>query len=146
MTTTTPETITLGGVEIRFLVDADATDGAFTMFEFHVAGGARVPVPHSHDAFDETAYVLEGTMTFTVDGEVVERSAGEVVHIPRGAVHGFEALHGDTAALAVITPGLFRPTYFRELRDVLQAAAGGPPDVGALMEVMRRHGLTPAAR
>jgi quercetin dioxygenase-like cupin family protein len=144
MTTTPPETIAIGGVGIRFLVDADATDGALTMFEFHVAGGARVPAPHSHDAFDETVYGLRGTMTFTVDGETSERGPGETLHIPRGVVHGFEARDGDAAALAVITPGLLRPAYFRELRDVLTKAAGGPPDRDALVEVMRRHGLTPA--
>lgn len=144
MTDAPAETIAIGGVEIRFLVDADTADGAFTMFEFHVAGGARVPAPHSHDAFDETAYVLKGSMTFTIAGEVVERTAGEVVHIPRGVVHGFAANQGDAAALAVITPGLLHATYFRELRDILGAAAGGPPDMTALADVMRRHGLTPA--
>ena len=33
----------------------------------------------------------------------------------------------------------------RAIREVLAAAAGGPPDLGALMGVMQRHGLTPAA-
>jgi hypothetical protein len=39
---------------------------------------------------------------------------------------------------------VFGPDYFTEIRDVLRAAAGAPPDVAALLEVMRRHGLTPA--
>jgi hypothetical protein len=30
------------------------------------------------------------------------------------------------------------------VKAVVDAAAGGPPDLGALGEVMRRHGLTPA--
>ena len=42
------------------------------------------------------------------------------------------------------TPGVFGPDYFTEIRDVLTAATDGPPDVAALLEVMRRHGLTPA--
>ena len=42
------------------------------------------------------------------------------------------------------TPGVFGPDYFTQIRDVLTAAAGGPPDVAALLDVMRRHGLTPA--
>jgi hypothetical protein len=45
----------------------------------------------------------------------------------------------------VITPGVFGPDYFLEIRDVLVAAADGPPDLDALLDVMRRHGLTPAA-
>ena len=46
--------------------------------------------------------------------------------------------------LAVATPGLFGPAYFREIGEVAAAAAGGPPDIDAMMAVMRRHGLTPA--
>jgi hypothetical protein len=37
------------------------------------------------------------------------------------------------------------PQYFRETSEVINAAAGGPPDRVKLGEVMRRHGLTPAA-
>ena len=36
------------------------------------------------------------------------------------------------------------PDYFQEVGDVLAAAAGGPPDLAAIGEIMRRHGLTPA--
>ena len=46
--------------------------------------------------------------------------------------------------LAIVTPGILGPDYFREMAAVLKAAAGGPPDRAALVEVMRRHGLTPA--
>lgn len=34
--------------------------------------------------------------------------------------------------------------YFRAIGEVLAASAGGPPDLAAIGEVMRRHGLTPA--
>jgi hypothetical protein len=40
---------------------------------------------------------------------------------------------------------VFGPDYFLEIRNVLAASAGGPPDLDALVTVMRRHGLTPAA-
>jgi hypothetical protein len=48
----------------------------------------------------------------------------------------------DATALAIITPGLLGADYFREVAAIV--AAGGPPDVAAIGEVMRRHGLTPA--
>jgi hypothetical protein len=40
-------------------------------------------------------------------------------------------------------PGILRSAYFREVAKILDAAAGGPPDLPALAAVMRRHGLTP---
>ena len=63
----------------------------------------------------------------------------------RGQIHGFQN-HGDVDAtfLAIATPAVFGPAYFREIGEVLAAGAGGPPDLAALGEVMRRHGLTPA--
>jgi hypothetical protein len=71
--------------------------------------------------------------------------AGEALLIPRGAVHHFDNTQDDDArALAIVTPGVLGPDYFGEVAAVLDAAAGGPPDVAAIGEVMRRHGLTPA--
>jgi hypothetical protein len=46
--------------------------------------------------------------------------------------------------LAIITPGILGPGYFRDMAYVLKAATGGPPDPAAIGEVMRRHGLSPA--
>ena len=50
----------------------------------------------------------------------------------------------DAKFLAIATPGVLGPSYFRDVAQVLAAAAGGPPDLAALAETMRRHGLTPA--
>ena len=50
----------------------------------------------------------------------------------------------DATFLAIATPGVFGPAYFREIGAVVAAAGGGPPDLAAIGEVMRRHGLTPA--
>ena len=44
----------------------------------------------------------------------------------------------------MITPAALGPQYFREAAEVINAAAGGPPDRARMAEIMRRHGLTPA--
>jgi quercetin dioxygenase-like cupin family protein len=139
-------TIQLGPLRVEFLVEAGDSNGSLTMFECFVPVGARVPGAHSHDGFEETAYVLEGTCTWTIDGETGESGAGESVCIRRGQVHGFENRgREDVRFLAVATPGVFGPAYFQDVADVLAAASGGgPPDPAAIGAVMRRHGLTPA--
>ncbi len=142
---TTSDTITLGGIDVRFLVEAHDSDGAATVFECAVQGGAQVPPPHSHDAFDETVYGLEGVLTFTIDGHSREIGPGDSVCIRRGQVHQFvNAGTLNAKFLSVATPGVFGPDYFTEIRDVLSAATDGPPEVAALLDVMHRHGLTPA--
>ena len=139
------EEIRLGGLAIRFLVEGADSGGSVAMFEFDVAPGAKVPAAHRHDAYEETIYGLAGVLTMTVEGRVTEMGPGNVLCISRGAVHRFDNLHAEEArALAVVTPGLLGPDFFREVGAVLRAAAGGPPDHAAIAEVMRRHGLTAA--
>ena len=140
-----PEEIRLGQITVRFLLEGSASNNSASMFEFEVPSGAKVPIAHSHDAYEETLYGLQGTITFTVNGHATAIGPGDVLCIPRGAVHRFDNLHAETSkTLAVITPGILGPSYFREIAAIAKAAAGGPPDPAAIAAVMRRHGLTPA--
>jgi mannose-6-phosphate isomerase-like protein (cupin superfamily) len=132
---------------VRFLVESDDSNGSASIFECIVPANSKLPAPHSHDAFEETIYGLEGTTTWTVDGSAVEIAPGDALCIGRGQVHGFDNKGAvDAKFLAISTPGVMSPAYFREIHEVLAAAAGGPPDMAEVAEVMRRHGLTPAPR
>lgn len=142
------ETIRIGPLGIRFLVTGDDARGSVAMFELTVPAQQRLAGPaHSHDAYEETIYGLEGTSTWTVDGTPVDVGPGQALCIPRGAVHRFDNNgNEDVRALCVVSPAAIGPQYFREIADVMKAAAaaGGPPDRVALAAIMRRHGLTPA--
>jgi quercetin dioxygenase-like cupin family protein len=145
MATSTPEEIKVGEVAIRFLVEGAQSAGSVAVFEFDVPAGARVPVAHSHDGYEETIYGLEGVMTWTIEGTPTDIGPGEALCIPRGIVHHFDNSRDVGAtALAIVTPGILGPDFFREVAAILDAAVGGPPDLAAIAEVMRRHGLTPA--
>jgi uncharacterized cupin superfamily protein len=89
-------------------------------------------------------YGLEGVITWTVDGKAIDVSPGQALCIPRGAVHRFDnnTMH-DARALCVVTPAAIGPEYFREVAAVVNASAG-PPDRANMVEIMLRHGLTPA--
>ena len=119
------------------------SNGSVAMFEFTVPVGARMPLPHSHQHYDETIYGVEGVITFTVEGKTVDVGPGESCFVPRGAVHGFNNLNQtDAKALAIITPALLGPDFFKEAAAIVNAA--GPPDVEKLKAVMAKHGLVPA--
>ena len=140
---TTREEIRVGGLAIRFVIEGEHSAGSVAIFEFDVPAGAQVPVAHSHDAYEETIYGLDGVLTWTVEGNSNDVGAGEALCIPRGAVHRFDNLGDvDARALAIVTPGVLGPDYFREVAAVLDGVAGGPPDLAAVAAVMRRHGLT----
>ena len=137
------ETIRLGPLAVRFLLTGDDSTGSVAAFELAVPAAQRLAAPaHSHDHYEETIYGLEGVSTWTVDGVEHEIGPGGAVCIRRGQVHGF-VNHGadDTMFLAIATPGVFGPDYFRDLAELL--AVGGPPDPAAIGGVMQRHGLTP---
>ena len=145
MSTSTHDAILVGGLAIRPRIEPGDSDGAVAIHEFDVPAGASLPVAHSHDAYEETIYGLRGTLTWTVEGTVTEVGPGDVLCIPRGAVHHFDnAGAADATSLAIVTPGLLSPDYFRDIAEVAAAAAGGPPDLVAIGKVMKRHGLTPA--
>ena len=144
MAASTREEIGVGEIAIRFLLEGEQSDGSMAVFEFDVPAGSNVPAAHSHDGFEETIYGLEGALVWTVEGEEHEVGTGDVLCIRRGEVHQFANI-GELGAkaLAIVTPGILGPDYFREIAAVLDAAAGGPPDLAAVAAVMRRHGLTP---
>lgn len=146
MAASTREEIRVGELAIRFLLEGEQSAGSVAVFEFDVPAGSKVAAPHSHDGYEETIYALEGTLVWTVEGQAHEVGPGEVLCIPRGAVHQFANVGKLGAkALAIVTPGILGPDYFREVAAVLDAAAGGPPDLAAIAAVMRRHGLTPVS-
>jgi quercetin dioxygenase-like cupin family protein len=125
------ETIKIGPLEIRFLLTGNDSDGSVSVFEVLVPVGQKLAAPaHKNDAYEEILYGIEGVLALC---------------IPRGAVHRFDNLGSeDVKQLAVISLAVMGPAYFREAAEVINAAAGGPPDRAKMTEIFRRHGMTPA--
>ena len=140
------ETIRLGPLAVRFLLTGDNSTGSVAAFELMVPSAQRLMGPaHSHDHYEETIYGIEGILTWTVNGKQIDVGPGQALCIPRGAIHRFDNNGSqDVKALCVITPAALGPQFFRESAEAINAAAGGPPDRAKMVEIMRRHGLTPA--
>jgi quercetin dioxygenase-like cupin family protein len=137
------ETIQVGAMTLKFLQSKHDTNGTLDMFEATVPPNARMPVPHYHRDWEETVYGLEGMVTLTVAGKRIELKPGDTVFIPRGVVHGFvNETQAMAKMLAVLTPGVLGPEFFREVGAL--AKPGVPPDPAKVAEVMKRHGLVPA--
>jgi quercetin dioxygenase-like cupin family protein len=140
------ETIKIGPLGIRILLTGDETNNSMSVFEVLVPAGQKLAAPaHKNDAYEETLYGIEGVLTWTVDGTPVEVGPGQALCIPRGAVHRFDNFGSeDVKQLAVISPAIMGPAYFREAAEVIHAAGGGPPDRVKMMDIFRRHGMTMA--
>ncbi len=137
-----PETIRIGGIELRFMHTGESTSGSLDAFEMTVQPNARMPVPHYHESWDELVHGLAGTSIWRVDGQDVALAPGQSVFIRRGVVHGFRNdSQAPATCLCVLTPGVLGPGYFREMAAALGA---GAPDPAKMKAIMLRHGLVPS--
>lgn len=133
---------TVGQLGICYLIDGAATD-SMGVFELTVPPGSNVPPPHSHSNNEEIVYVLEGTLRYSVGPESRDLTPGQTMHTPKGVVHGFSNPFDVPArALIVLSPDIGLQ-YFKDVAAVVNK--GGPPDKAALVAVMDRYGLVPAA-
>ena len=92
------------GDRVTFLVTgAESHGGCFIVEGMTPPGGG--PPPHSHQFEDESFYILEGSVTFTVGDRTIKASPGDFVHVPRGVVHSIKnegKVNGR--ALVIISP------------------------------------------
>ena len=145
MSVSANDTVLVGALEVRCLVDSGASNGTHTVIEVTVPPGAQVPAPHSHDGFEETFIGIVGDLTVTIEGAQHQLGPGTALSIAHGQIHGFHNDSSETARfLAIAAPGVFGWPYFQELAAAFASSKSGPPDRALIGEIMRRHGLTPA--
>ena len=137
-----PTTIKVGQISIRYLQDG-AHAGTMGMFELSVPPGSNVPPPHSHSFNEECVYVLEGTLRYSVGATTRDLSPGDSMNTPKGTVHAFSNPFSTLArALITLSPDI-GAQYFLDVASVLNTTS--PPDKAAMVAVMARYGLVPAA-
>lgn len=134
--------IRIGHLCINYIADGSAT-GSIGMFELTVPPGANVPPPHSHSGNEECVYVLEGTLRYTVGAETRDLGPGQSMSTPKGVVHAFANPFEKTARALIVQSPDIGAQYFEDIAAVVNT--GGAPDKAALVAVMSRYGLVPAA-
>lgn len=113
-----------GGGAFWLLEDAERSDGLLGANRLLLPAGADGTRPHHHTKSTEIFYILDGTMEFAIDGELYRADKGALVVIPPGTVHAFGAgADGPAEFLAVLTPGLARFEYFRQLGRIARGEA-----------------------
>jgi mannose-6-phosphate isomerase-like protein (cupin superfamily) len=76
------------GSLMTFLAKSSETGGRFALMEFYTKPGNEPP-PHVHEREHELYFVLEGSMRFYCEDNVLDIKAGEVVFLPQGKAHAF---------------------------------------------------------
>jgi quercetin dioxygenase-like cupin family protein len=133
------------GQLMTFLATAEDTQGKFALIEA-VARRGNDPPPHIHHREEETFYVLEGEMTFSVGGQTIKATPGTMVCLPRDVAHSFVIDSEQVRMLILLTPAGFEG-WFKEF-SVPAPAMTLPPqvevsygDIQRMLESSPRYGI-----
>lgn len=94
----------LGSLTVLKATDEN-TDGSFSLIEERIPAGSSPPM-HVHRHDDELFYVLDGVVTFEVDGDRFTATAGSTVYAPHGRPHSYLTETETRWLMFVHEPGL----------------------------------------
>jgi quercetin dioxygenase-like cupin family protein len=135
----TAEPLNILGEPVLVKLASGDADGAAAVFHITVPPMSGPPL-HRHSREDEWFYVLEGVITFEIDGERTVAKAGDSAFAARGTVHAYQNFTAETAKLLVMTtPG----TSFNEFFVRLSAHNMGlaAPDFQGSERLMNEYGM-----
>ena len=97
----------MGPLTAVFKADLGETAELYSVSEWWLEPRTGGPTPHQHED-EHIFYVLEGTLSVSLDGAWSEASAGAYIVIPGGVLHTFENRSGARAGfISFNTPGGF---------------------------------------
>ncbi len=104
---------------IRLLVDSSSTGGKLSAQRVTLRDGVDGANPHHHSHSAELFYVLGGSVQLLVGDLLTVAQEGDLAVVPPGLAHAFAAApSADADLLIVITPGIERFEYFRQLARI----------------------------
>jgi mannose-6-phosphate isomerase-like protein (cupin superfamily) len=137
-----PRESLLGGA-IAIRLRSEQTDGRVAMLDYQVPAGFPGPPLHVHPDFDETFYILDGSLTLRIDDQVAVAGPGTIAFVPRGTRHTFaNPNEHQTRILVMLNPAGFE-RYFEELIAAVRVS-GRLPAPDELAELGIAHGSVPA--
>lgn len=125
------------GQTVTVRIGAAESGGDYALFELTCPPGTGTPL--HREAADESFLVLEGTLTFTMDGRTVEAGPGDSLIIPAGTPHA-EANASDAPARAIALSMLAerKVAMFEALATLGQRGRAEP---AAIVAVCAAHGV-----
>lgn len=138
-------TIAVVGDVYRFLATGEDTNGKYALWEAVVPPGGGPP-PHVHSREEEGFYVLEGEITFTVNGERIVAGAGTFANMPVGTPHSFKNESDRPAKMLIcVAPAGLEQMFFEVGVPLAEGATTALPptkdEIERLLAVAPRYGV-----
>ena len=132
-----PEPHSVVGVDVTVLVSKEATGGHEITLQTGDKGSG--PPPHSHP-WDESFYVVKGSVDFTVEGKTTKAVPGTFFHLPGGTVHAFCIQENGTAMMEITGASSQASSMFRSIAEEVAPGQPKPEDVPKLKAILGRFG------
>ena len=130
------KTLNVLGMPLRFLCDAEDTDGAWSLMEQKIPVGHGPPL-HRHD-WDEAYYVIEGALDFQIDGKQVRIERSGFAYLPRNTVHAFKGASPSPTRVRIFAAPAHSSAFFE---DVNREVRKVPDDLAKVPSIGQRHGI-----
>lgn len=130
------EALPVLGCQVRFLLEAAKTDKAFSLMEVELPKD-QGPPPHDHP-WDEAYYIIDGDVSFMVDGKEAVYTTGDFLYAPGGMLHSFRGAGDKPARVLVLDAPATAEGFFK---DAAKEVVSYPEDLVKVPEIGLRHGL-----
>ena len=123
------------GVSVTVLASKKTTQAGEVTLQQGAEGAG--PPPHKHD-WDESFYILSGSVDIQCEDVKRRCEAGTFVHVPAGTVHGFRFGEAGGSMLEFTSRGSCAVDLFTDLD---QSFTDGPPDLEQAVRVLKNNGV-----
>lgn len=146
---TSGRTIAVVGDVYRFLATGDETDGKYAQWEAIVPPGGGPP-PHVHHREVEGFYILEGEITFLVEGQRIVATKGMFANMPVGTQHAFRNESNQPARMIItVAPAGLEKMFFEVGVPLSEGATTALPptkeEIDKLLAVAPNYGIAISA-
>ena len=131
-----PPALAVVGTNVTVLASNRETQGQEYTYQSGQEGAG--PPPHSHE-WNESFFVVKGTVEITCGGKTVACTPGTLAFVPGGTIHSFR--YGPDGGEMLEVTGA-RSAAVQMFSDLSAEIPAGPPDVEKVVEVMGRNGAT----
>ena len=119
------------------LLDGEQTGGKFTAF-LNITPSGGGPGPHYHEREDEWFYVIEGQVSFLMNGIWTVLFPGDCAYSPHGAVHAFKNNTDQPIRVFInVTPAGIEGFFAEAAEEWAQPE----PDLNRLRALDKKYGL-----
>lgn len=129
------------GTLMRVVTGGDDTGGRLAVMEQWARKGFSPP-RHVHHREETAMYVIEGSLTVDIGGELQVVGAGGFVWLPRDVEHTFRVDSEEARLLEFVTPAGFEGFHI-DISDPAPTAGfppAAPPDIERILGAIGRYG------